>query len=134
MIKDGKYAIYKGKEYSIIIEDGYVTLRSFDQSELKNGFRVGGLLKNVYLKDVSINELEDAYEIIPYCIYKGYDFGIIGYSKEKQTVTIVTSNPKAKEKLNLESPGKGEYIKKVPIQDIQIFEEKRPLFGFRNKQ
>lgn len=132
MIKKGEYAIYKGKEYSIIVKDNFVTLRSFDKSELKNGFRVGGLLKNVYLKDVTIDQLEDAYEIIPHAVFKGHDFGIAGYNEEKGIVTLVTNNPNLMKELNLESHAKYEYNIDVHINEIKILEDKVPILGFGN--
>ncbi|WP_180850438.1 MULTISPECIES: hypothetical protein [Bacillaceae] len=39
MIKKGRYALYNGKEYSIIqVNNGQVKLRSMDSSDISNGF------------------------------------------------------------------------------------------------
>ncbi len=132
MIKKGRYALYNGKEYSIIqVNNGHVKLRSFDSSAKENGFVLSAAsITGVYVKTVGVEDIDDAYEIIPSAIYKGFDFGIIGFDKESQEATLMTSNPEAWRKLNLETHAKYEFTVCVPIIDLDVIEEKVTILGF----
>ncbi|MGG4489619.1 hypothetical protein [Metabacillus idriensis] len=135
MIKKGKYAIYKGKEYSIIsARKDQVKLRSTDPLDIEYGFELSKMsLAKAYVKTVEKNELDDAYEIIPTTFYKGYHFGIIGFDEAKQEVILMTSNPEAWKKLNLETHAKYEFTVDVPLNELEIIEEKEPILGFGEK-
>lgn len=133
MFKKGRYALYKGKEYSIIYaKNGLVKLRSFDSSDTANGFLLSPTsITGVYVKTVGLEDLDDAFEIIPSAFYKGYDFGIIGFDKESQEAILMTSNPEAWKKLNLETHAKYEFTVCAPINDLDVIEEKVEILGFR---
>jgi hypothetical protein len=135
MIKKGRYAIYNGKEYSIIsAKNDQVRLRSRDPLDKVNGFELSeNSVSKVYVKNVMRQDLDDAYEIIPTTYYKGYHFGIIGFDKSTQEVILMTSNPEAWKKLNLETHAKYEFTVDVPLSELDIIEEKEPILGFGEK-
>ncbi|PLR66513.1 MULTISPECIES: hypothetical protein [Bacillaceae] len=82
------------------------------------------------MKTVGLEDFDDAYEIIPSAFYKGFDFDIIGFDKESQEATLMTSNPEAWRKLNLETHAKYEFTVCVSIIDLDIIEEKVTILGF----
>ncbi|TDL77897.1 hypothetical protein [Peribacillus frigoritolerans] len=82
------------------------------------------------MKSVDKEDLDDAYEIIPSTFYKGFDFGIIGYDNESQKIILMTSNPEAWKKLNLETHSKYEYTVCIPFYELDVFEERVSILGF----
>jgi|GEM_PF-1039756 hypothetical protein len=131
-MKRGEYGIYRGKEYSIILERyNRVTLRTYDKSALEEGFQIAGLMKNVYIKEVDKAELDDAYEYKPYAVYKGREFIIEGVNETDQTVILKSIDQNAVDELGFSSLGKYEFTVCVPINDLVVIEEKVEILGFR---
>ena len=87
---------------------------------------------HVFIKKVSLKELEDAYEIMPYVMILGYRFAVEGYNESTGTVALVTNNPFVQEKINVRPYGKYEYIIEVPHGEIYIKEDRIPILGFEN--
>ncbi|MDR0139297.1 hypothetical protein RFW18_16205 [Metabacillus idriensis] len=126
MLKKGEYGLYKGKEYSLIFEPNKrVTLRTLDKSALDEGFQIAGLKKAVYIKEIDWCELDDAYEYIPYALYKKQELLIIGLSAEDHTVTLQTADDKLGQELGFSSLGKYEFIKTVDLGEITIINKKK---------
>ncbi|USK34319.1 hypothetical protein LIT25_02635 [Bacillus sp. F19] len=132
-MRKGKFGVYQGKEYKIISYKKNYYLKSIDPLTQAIGFSLAPGENSIYIKKVEPNDLDDAYEIIPTTFYKGYHFGIIGYDEAKQEVILMTSNPEAWKKLNLETHAKYEFTVDVPLNELDIIEEKEPILGFGEK-
>ncbi|WP_257348177.1 hypothetical protein [Pseudalkalibacillus decolorationis] len=133
MIRKGEYGVFSGKKFELFYYNQSYYLRSRDQQDTEIGFSSVEGRDSLYIKKVDKSDLEDAYEIVPYAFYKGYKFGIAGFSNERKTVSIVTNDPKVRDLLKLEAPGVAEFTKDVPIHELDVKEEKRPIMGFSDK-
>jgi len=122
--------LWNNKEFELVSYQRQYYLQSGDPLELVNGFIKKNGHKDVYIKTVSIEELEDAYEIIPYGMILGYRFAIEGYDEKTGEVTLVTNNPFVKERIDVRPYGKFEYIIEVLLEDIVIEEDRVPILGF----
>ena len=71
-MQTGKFAVYKGKEYSASRDgDKHVELYSDDPADEKNGFKKKHPLFRHYSKRVKISEVSEFYEIEAVCDYMG---------------------------------------------------------------
>ncbi|MBR8644833.1 hypothetical protein KEH51_11730 [[Brevibacterium] frigoritolerans] len=81
MIRKGKYAIHNGSEYSFsLLEDKSIRLISNKHADLSQGFK--HLDENIYIKNVSVEEVENLFKINSKAIYKGELFPA---SEERRT-------------------------------------------------
>ena len=82
MMKDGKYAIYLGREYSAgETQEGKIVLRSTDIEDVKNGFEPCKPFNIRYVEDkivcmkyVNSSEITEYYILRTMAIYKGFEF------------------------------------------------------------
>jgi len=130
LIRKGRFALWNNKEFELVSYQRQYYLQSGDPLDLGNGFMKKNGNKEVYIKTVSVEELEDAYEIIPYGMISGYRFAIEGYDEKIGKVTLVTNNPFVKERIDVRPYGKFEYIIEVLLEDIIIEEDRVPILGF----
>ena len=130
MIRKGRFAVSNGREYELISYQRQYYLRSKNPYDLQSGFIKMRNNDKLFLKQVSVKELDDAYEIFPYAILGGYRFSVEGYNKKSEMVTLATNNPFVKEKINVRPHGQYEYIIEVPHEDIQISEDRLAILGF----
>ena len=92
MRRDGSYAIYNGKEYSLGFNfkpDGTeeFELSSRDSQDVNNGF-IKDEKRDIYRKKITLEELEAAYSVYTWCKYKGYEFQVLAYSEKDDTYDI----------------------------------------------
>ena len=121
------YAIYKGKEYGLIIKSSnFFYLISKDSKDVDNGF----LLEKdgTYKKRVRKEDLDTAYIIKSFCDYRGNRFDIVGQKENK--LLISTSSLQIAEKFNFNFKEPSVYLKWVLIQDVVICSYKKNLSGF----
>lgn len=85
---------------------------------------------HVYIKTISVEELEDAYEVIPYGMIEGYRFAVEGYDEKTGKVALVTNNPFVKERIEVRPYGEFQYIIEILLEDIVIEEDRVPILGF----
>ncbi|ASZ18221.1 hypothetical protein CK938_17285 [Bacillus cereus] len=129
MIRKGLYGVYQGKEYSLGKEDGeFINIVSRDIAELKNGFIPHAWDNNLLIKQVKKSDLDAAYNVTLFAKYKGHNFGVLTASELK--VVIATNNPQVGHKLNMSVPGRGEFHMEVNRTDVELIEEKKPIWGF----
>lgn len=139
-MRDGRYAIYKGKEYEFDREDDgqyYLIFRNPSTEELnklgKDSFYEE--FENFWRKDVKKTDVDSIYVYNTVCKYKGYEFQVLGEQEDKYLIT--TSNAEGCKKLGLDIDGQGElrgeyrqFINKDEVTDIK--EEK--ILEFENKK
>lgn len=130
MIRKGRFALWGKKEFELVSYQRQYYLISEDPVDLKNGFMEKNGDKHVYIKAISVRELEDAYEIIPYAMIEGYRFAVAGYNEKSGKIALVTNNPFVKERIDVRPYGKFEYIIEMLLEDIVIEEDRVPILGF----
>lgn len=132
MIRKGRFAIVNQREYRIFSCNQKHYLKTNRMEELKNGFVPWYGKKDEYIKKISLNELEDAYEVFPYVMLEGHRFSVEGADHRTGMVALVTSNPFVQQKIDVKPYGIDEYIIKLPLNSLQIEEEKIAILGFEN--
>ncbi|EJQ09747.1 hypothetical protein CN941_02755 [Bacillus cereus] len=131
MIKQGKYGIYQRKTYCLgKADEEYVNIISRDVTELENGFLPHARDKNFFIKQVKRSDLETAYNVTPFAVYKGIEFVLIGLNEERRTVDIYGIDPKVARELGMSTAGRGEFSKTVPLDDVELIEKIEPIWGF----
>lgn len=134
------YAIYRGKEYSLISNfNAYGTeefeLVSFESEDVNNGFIKDE--KGIYRKRITLEELETAYNFYIWCKYKGYDFQVLAHSEEDDIydivhVTLPDQKPVPVEELGFTFKKPGVYMKKVKGEELDsVYKVKSPILGFK---
>lgn len=132
MVRKGRFVVVDRKEYRIFSCNQQYYLRTNDAEELENGFVPWYGKKDEYIKRIYLNELEDAYEVFPYVMLEGHRFSVEGADEETGMVALVTSNPFVQKKIDVQPYGIDEYIIKLPLNSLQIEEEKIAILGFEN--
>lgn len=128
MIKKGRFAVWNGKEYPLLSQRRTYYLQSENPDDKEIGFIEMGSNGHLF-KEVSTDELEDAYEMFPYAMLSGYRFALESYDKESGMVTFVTNNPFAQKKVAV-SPHGNEFRIDIPIDQVEILEDRVPILGF----
>ena len=97
MMKDGKYAIYLGNEYTAgETQEGKIVLRSTDIEDVKNGFEPCKPFNIKYIEDkivcmkfVNSSEITEYYRIRTMAIYKGFEFEIVEETEDKLSIVTI---------------------------------------------
>ena len=127
-MKEGKFAIYKGKEYtSGKNKEGQIILRSTNIKDLENGFEVCEPFKFknckeeiVCLKFVSRSEVEDYYKLRTKAIYAGFVFDVIEEKDDKISIIAMTGDYRDWLSLGMKCIDKGVYQKWVNRDEVKI--------------
>ncbi|MDW0108468.1 hypothetical protein [Sporosarcina aquimarina] len=133
MIRRGRFARWKEKEYEISSRNKQIYLMTKNISEIENGFSKMGGSKDSLFRAVNVNELDDAYEIVPYAILEGYRFAVETIDSSTGMTKLVTNNTFAAKKIELQPYGTDEYMIEIPIQSICLKEDRIPILGFENR-
>ena len=124
MLRKGNYAMYNGSEYSFrLLEDKSIRLISNKQSDLSQGFK--HFDENIYIKNVSVEEVKNLFKINSKAIYKGEVFSA---SEERKTgkVLLDTTNTELAKRMGFERTDKYMYSKSVEWDEVEIIEERKP--------
>ena len=122
MIKSGKYALYRGKEYKLNRDmKGNSIIITKDKDCIDDSFvdKYGG---GVYTKIVELSQLDAIYSITVYGLIDGEKVLVMQESEGKYYVE--TSDCETGGKLNLDRIDKYGYGGWIPADSIQIVEEK----------
>ncbi|WP_057913943.1 hypothetical protein [Peribacillus muralis] len=122
MIRKGKYAMYNGSEYSfMLLKDKSIRLISNKQPDLSQGFKH---FNNIYIKNVSVEDVENLFKINSMAKYKGELFPV---SEERKTgkVLLDTTNTELAKKMDFERTDKYMYSKSVEWDEVEIVEERK---------
>ena len=130
MIRKGRFAVWNNREFELVSYRREYYLRSENPRDLQLGFSSTDGDQQVFTRPISLEELEDAYEIIPYAMILSYRFAIVSYNQETGRFALVTNNPFVKNKVAVRPYGKLEYIIEVCKEDIIIQEDRVPILGF----
>ena len=124
-MKNGKYAIYLGREYtSGKTKDGKLVLRSTNRKDVENGFEPCEpfTFRNcekeiVCLKFVSRADVEDYYRLKTKAIYAGYEFEVIEEEDDKISIAAMTGDYRDWLNLGMDCIEKGVYQKWINKKD-----------------
>ena len=70
MIRKGRFAMWNNREFELVSYRREYYLRSENPRDLQLGFSSTNGDQQVFTRPISLEELEDAYEIIPYAMIK----------------------------------------------------------------
>ena len=127
-MKNGKYAIYLGKEYiSGKNKDGKLILRSTNIKDVENGFepcepfRFRNCEKEIVcLKFVSRADVEDYYRLNTKALYAGYEFEVIEEKDDKISIVAMTGDYRDWLNLGMDCIEKGVYQKWINKKEAQL--------------
>ncbi|MDG5471611.1 hypothetical protein P6709_07605 [Jeotgalibacillus sp. ET6] len=124
MVRNDTYCLYNGKEYRFVHNQaGLYEIVTTDKTIIDASFK---LYRNeVYTKQVKLDDLEEVYSITSLAVYNGDVFQVS--RSVGADIEIYTTDLKLAEDNKMETFGKSEYIKVVPISDVEMFEEKTLL-------
>lgn len=133
------YGVYKNNSYRILIQSGTIILISNIEYD---GFHkyvnvAGEINNNTFVKEVTKNDLEDAYELNCKVIYKGREFDVsssmANIIKTNKLIIGTLDYPLTEEIGGFERVDKYYCEKEVSFDEIDKFLEiKKPLFHFKN--
>lgn len=132
MLRKGRFALVDGKEYQFFSYYDEYYLRTNKVCELASGFLPWHGKKDEYTKKVSIDEFQDAYEIFPYVMLEGYRFSVEVVDEQTGAVSLVTCNPFVQGKVEVKPYRHDEYMIELPIERLEIKEDKISILGFEN--
>ncbi|MEB2491106.1 hypothetical protein SOP93_07975 [Peribacillus frigoritolerans] len=124
MIRKGKESMQYIMVASFsLLEDKSVRLISNKHADLSQGFK--HLDENIYIKNVSVEEVENLFKINSKAMYKGEMFSA---SEERKTgkVLLDTTNTELAKKMGFERTDKYMYSKSVEWDEVEIIEERKP--------
>lgn len=125
MVRKGNYTIYKGQEYRFVKEqDSSISLISNNIKDLENGFNKYS--DDVFIKSIPLRDLKEAYYIHPYALFKGIAFDVI-VDEKSQKANLGTTDVGIAKKLKFDRTDKYYYEKWVPIEEVQLFEEREKI-------
>ncbi|WP_434778242.1 hypothetical protein [Neisseria sp. Ec49-e6-T10] len=123
MLKIGHYTYFNGKEYRITKVDNHYELISHDSEDLQRGFIIDD---DLYITEVSKDDIEEVFLIKTFGIYENYKFRI-SMEKDEQYL-LWTSEYDLVEKFDLDIRSQGDYEKWVNKEDVEhIYEIKKPM-------
>jgi hypothetical protein len=128
-LRKGRYAKWNGRDYELASYQRIYYLTTDDPSLAGEGFRPQEGRIGRYVREVSVKELEDAYEIIPYTIYKSHRFTVEGETKDGKLV-MVTSDPYVRNEMDVKPYGRHEFIIEVSPDEVDVAEERKGILGF----
>ena len=126
-MKDGKYAVYMGKEYSAGKVNGKLVLRSGSLEDLEKGFELcepficgGTKEKVVCLKYVDPSEVEDYYSLRTRVLYKGYEFCAAEETDDEIAIDSMGGDYRTWLDLGMKCVDKGVYGKWIKKSEAEI--------------
>lgn len=129
-MKNGNFAIFKGKEYSAdYIKGKGIVLRSKSIEDLNRGFqKYKGYNKSIVcIKFVERNELDDFYRLKTKAIYVGHEFEVVEEKDNKVSIVTMRGDYKEWLKLDMKCIDKGVYQKWIDKSEVEIIVEKECL-------
>lgn len=134
MLRKGRFAVIDGKEYALLSSKGEYYLKSSNVLDLANGFCILGGYQDRFIKRVSFDKLESAYEVFPNVMLKSHRFMVESVNYQTDMITLVTSNPFVQKKMEARPYRNNTFIVEYPLEEVKIEEEKIPILGFESKQ
>ena len=128
MMKDGKYAIYLGREYSAgETQEGKIVLRSTDIEDVKNGFEPCKPFNIRYVEDkivcmkyVNSSEITEYYILRTMAIYKGFEFIVDEETEDMLSIVAMGGDCRGWKRLGMKCIEKYVYQKWINENEAEI--------------
>ena len=128
MMKDGKYAIYLGNEYTAgETQEGKIVLRSTDIEDVKNGFEPCKPFNIKYIEDkivcmkfVNSSEITEYYRIRTMAIYKGFEFQVDEETEDMLSIVAMGGDCSGWKRLGMKCIEKYVYQKWINKNEAEI--------------
>ena len=128
MMKDGKYAIYLGREYSAgETQEGKIVLRSTDIEDVKNGFEPCKPFNIRYVEDkivcmkyVNSSEITEYYILRTMAIYKGFEFIVDEETEDMLSIVAMGGDCRGWKRLGMKCIEKYVYQKWINKNEAEI--------------
>ena len=127
-MKDGKYAIYLGREYSAgETQEGKIVLRSTDIEDVKNGFEPCKPFNIRYVEDkivcmkfVNSSEITEYYIRRTMAIYKGFEFIVDEETEDMLSIVAMGGDCRGWKRLGMKCIEKYVYQKWINKNEAEI--------------
>mgnify|MGYP000971597262 FL=1 len=127
-MKDGKYAIYLGREYSAgETQEGKIVLRSTDIEDVKNGFEPCKPFNIRYVEDkivcmkyVNSSEITEYYILRTMAIYKGFEFIVDEETEDMLSIVAMGGDCRGWKRLGMKCIEKYVYQKWINKNEAEI--------------
>ena len=127
-MKNGKFAMYLGKEYtSGKDKNGKIILRSTDIKDVEKGFELcepflykNNTKKIVCVKFVDRSEVEAYYRLNTKAVYKGFEFEVVEEKEEEISIVSMTGDYRDWLNLGMKCIDKGVYQKWIKKDEAEI--------------
>lgn len=127
-MKDGKYAIYLGREYSAgETQEGKIVLRSTDIEDVKNGFEPCKPFNIRYVEDkivcmkyVNSSEITEYYILRTMVIYKGFEFIVDEETEDMLSIVAMGGDCRGWKRLGMKCIEKYVYQKWINKNEAEI--------------
>ena len=136
-----KYGLYKNKTYLLDIFNNVLELTSRESEDINNGFQeyidvTGKKHNNIFTKEVSIDDIEFAYELEFKVVYKGIEFepwAIGKFILENNQLSLFTDSPAVAEQYEFMKQEQFVFKKEIPLDDLDaLIEIKKPILKFKD--
>ncbi|OLS38290.1 hypothetical protein BTR22_07335 [Alkalihalophilus pseudofirmus] len=131
------FAIYKDKIYPLNIRDGSLRLRSNIKEE---GFKqsidiMGNEHNDLFIKDLSEEDVELAFEIEVVVVFKGKEFQLFSsVSPEDNTVKLISFNPEQAKQFDFEIHEPFVFKKEISFDEVEeIIEIRKPILKWEGQ-
>ncbi|MFK9092121.1 hypothetical protein [Bacillus salipaludis] len=130
------YALYKQKNYPVNIRGQVLRLRSYNK---ESGFHelvdlAGNRHDDIFIKEVSIDDVDEVYELKINVIYKGKEFetySIDPASLHENSILLFSMDPKDVQDFGFIKHEQFVFQKKIALPDVDaLVEIKKPLLKF----
>ena len=127
-MKDGKYAIYLGREYSAgETQEGKIVLRSTDIEDVKNGFEPCKPFNIRYVEDkivcmkyVNSSEITEYYILRTMAIYKGFEFIVDEETEDMLSIVAMGGDCRGWKRLGMKCIERYVYQKWINKNEAEI--------------
>ncbi|WP_066891392.1 hypothetical protein [Clostridium nigeriense] len=136
-----EYCIYKGKKFLMNIYNNKVELTSSKKEDMNNGFKeyvdvLGNKHSDILVKEVSVDDLEFAYELNYKVIYNNIEFEpwCIGkHILNNEKISLFTSNSDLASLYGFNKEEQFVFKKELKLNDIEaLIEIKIPILKFNH--
>jgi len=116
----GRYAVYNGIEYKVCQTKPKIKLISEDESSMEYGFTQDIISDDVYVLEVTKDEIEQLYRKQLWGRYKGYDFPIDYEDDDKYYLFGgILNDSRIIDELGFKMVGRFEWEKEVPKSEME---------------
>ena len=127
-MKDGKYAIYLGNEYTAgETQEGKIVLRSTDIEDVKNGFEPCKPFNIKYIEDkivcmkfVNSSEITEYYILRTMAIYKGFEFQADEETEDMLSIVVMGGDCRGWKRLGMKCIERYVYQKWINKNEAEI--------------